>query len=204
MTKIIHHKIAYSSIFAGLLALLLLGCTSAIVAIDKPAGQTKNTKNSKATLDAAIKGKDLELADKKYLEFRGMHPESSRLPALMLKLSRAHMEAKEYLLARYYAEAYIKDYSSGRRVDQAWFLRIKSLFLRFQSNSSAQVLADHLKEEGSAFVSGFPRSKYRSDVKKMLKESQKIIRARNEEIAKSYERMGKKKAAAYYRDKNKK
>jgi len=204
MIRKAHHKIVYSSLSASIaLVLLLAACSStAIEAIDAP--RTKQRDSDKVTINAAIQSKQLELADKKYLTFRGQHPESDRLPTLMLTLSKAHMKAKEYLLARYYAEAYIRDYPSGKRVDQAWFLRIKSLFLRFKSNDSSEVLADKLKEESQVFLSYFTRSTYRANIKKMRKESQKIIRARNEEIAQAYERMGKKKAAKYYRNKNKK
>jgi protoheme ferro-lyase len=64
-------------------------------------------------------------------------------------------------------------------------------------------LADQLREESKVFLGQFTRSTYRVEIKNMRKESQKIIKARNEEIAQAYERMGKKKAAEYYRHKNK-
>ena len=184
------------------IGVMMVGCsTAAIEHIDKP--QERKIKKS-LTIETAIKHKDMEAADKLYLAYRGKHPESNKLPSYMLKLSKAHMKKKEYLLARYYAEAYITDYPSGRRVDQAWFLRVKSLFLRFKDNSSSQSLADQLREESKLFLDQFTRSKYRVEIKKMRKESQEIIKARNEEIAQAYERMGKKKAAEYYRNKNKK
>ncbi len=172
---------------------------------EAPKPKIKKVKNQKNIfiLDKAIQEKRLEEADSLYLSYRGEHPESKQLPGYMLKLSKAHMEIGEYLLARYYAESYISDYPSGKRIDEAWFLRIKSLFLRFKEIDHSQTLADQLREESKAFLAYFTHSSYRTEIKKMLEVSQQIIQEKNEEIAAAYERMGKKKAADYYRNKNK-
>ncbi|NKQ40023.1 MAG: outer membrane protein assembly factor BamD [Sulfurovum sp.] len=187
-------------IFISILFLLLvLGCaTETVIAIDKPKS-LKVKKNM--TIFEAIKSNNLELADKLYLDYRGRHPESNKLPTMILKLSKAHMDAREYLLARYYAEAYIKGYPYGIRADKAWFLRSKSFFLSHKENDSSQELADKFKMEAKTFISSYPRSKHKREIEQMLKESQELIRKRNEEIALTYEKMGKDKAAKYYRDK---
>jgi len=189
------------SVLSLIPAVLFLGCAKEEVT--PPVPTPKHAVKQADTLESAIEKRDLVLADKRYLAYRGAHPESSKLPTYMLQLSKAHMEIGEYLLARYYAESYIREYPTGRRIDQAWFLRIKSLFLRYKENDSSQALADQLRAESRDFLSRFGKSPYRKEIKTMLAESQKIIRARNEEIAKAYERMGKTKAAEYYRNKNK-
>jgi len=198
-------KLSYRQCLAAILyvsvcCVFLTACASeATVAAPE---RDRAQQHSGMTVEAAIKSRDLVLADERYLAYRGAHPDSSKLPGLMLKLSRAHMEIGEYLLTRYYAEAYITDYPTGRRVDQAWYLRVKSLSLRFENNDSSQELADMLAQECKDFLSHFRRSSYRTEVQEILKVSQERIRKRNEEIALTYEKMGKMKAAAYYRKKN--
>jgi len=189
-------------VILGFLTFICLGCSSTTSPVTPSSTGIKKV-SSKKSIESAIADKDLVLADDRYLAYRGEHPESKRLPGYMLKLSKAHMDIGEYLLARYYAESYITDYPSGKRIDEAWFLRIKSLFLRFKEVDPSQPLADQLREESKAFLDYFTHSTYRTEIKKMLEVSQQIIQKKNEEIAAAYERMGKKKAAAYYRNKNK-
>lgn len=153
----------------------------------------------KLSMNEAIKQHELEYADNLYLEYRGEHPESSRIPAMMLKLSRAHIREKEYLLARYYAESYITDYPDGKDVDMAWFLRLKTLFLRFRLPGSAESLGEQFREEAAAFISVPAYRKYHAKARKMLKETKRIQHHRNEALARYYEKLGKPKAAAFYR-----
>ena len=198
--KLSYRQCLSAALYASACCVILTACASEATV---PAPKSdKVQQRSEVTVDAAIKNKDLALADERYLAYRGAHPDSSKLPGLMLRLSRAHMEIGEYLLARYYAEAYITDYPTGRRVDQAWYLRVKSLSLRFENNDSSQELADMLAQECKDFLSHFRRSSYRTEVQEILKASKERIRKRNEEIALAYEKMGKMKAAAYYRKKN--
>jgi len=154
-------------------------------------------------MNEAISQHELEYADNLYLDYRGAHPDSDKLPSMMLKLAQAHITQKEYLLARYYAEAYITDYSDGKRVDQAWFLRLKALFLRAISKGSAETLVEQFQEEAAVFIANPAYRKYHAKARAMLKRSQNIQYQRNEVLALYYEKHGKKKAAAFYRDKNK-
>ncbi len=151
----------------------------------------------------AIENKNLELADKQYLELRGEHDESKLIAELILKLSEAHIETEEYLLSRYYSDAYINDYYTSPKVHYAEYLKVKGTFLRFKSSSTGGKLVAQMKEESKNFLNNYSRSKYKSKVKDMLVEFHKIRKERNEEIALAYERLDKPKAAKYYRDKNK-
>ena len=143
----------------------------------------------------------MEFADKLYLDMRDQYIESDSVGGVMFQLAKAHMSAREYLLSRYYCEAYIKDYPDGRRLSYAWFLRVESLFLRFKNGNSKQALADQVEQELKMYRSYFGRNKYSSKIKKMTKEVEKIKENQNEKIALAYEKMGKPKAAEYYRSK---
>lgn len=178
------------------------GCQKTIP-LDTLVTKKRTNVTKKLTMNEAISQHELEYADNLYLDYRGAHPDSDKLPSMMLKLAQAHITQKEYLLARYYAEVYITDYSDGKRVDQAWFLRLKALFLRAISKGSAETLIEQFQEEAAAFIANPAYRKYHAKARAILKRSQNIQYQRNEVLALYYEKHGKKKAAAFYRDKNK-
>ena len=193
----------------AVLCMVLLGgtgCQKSIPLGSLATAHKQNTSTRKSTqklgLDEAIKQHKLVYADNLYLAYRGEHPDSGKIPAMVLTLSKAHIKEKEYLLARYYAEAYIADYPDGKNVDQAWFLRLKALFLRFRSPGSVDSLGEQFQEEAEAFISDPFYRKYHPKAREMLKETKKIQYQRNEALALYYEKLGKPKAADFYRQKN--
>jgi len=191
-------------LFAGaLVSLLLLACSeqkAALPDIDKPL--QLSSQPSLQSLKQMIKTKQLKEADMLYLSLREKHPESNDVATAMLLLAQAHIDAGEYLLGKFYADSYIRQYPTGRRVDQAAFLRVKSVFLRFQNEPDDPILQKQTAEDCKVFLKHYSRSPYIPKVQEMQASFQKIVIQKNEEIAKAYERMGKQKAAAYYRNKN--
>ncbi len=173
-------------ISASIALLFLSGCAS----ID-----------AKKSLKANV---NTESADNKYIAFRSAHPDSKHLPSMILRLSQTHLKAKEYLLSDYYAKSFLSEYSYDKHVPEAFYLHIKSIYMRFKENGSSEELANQIKNNSKEFVSNFPKSKYLSKVIQIEKDSRKVIANRNEEIAKTYDTLGNKKAAEYYRSKNKK
>ncbi len=147
--------------------------------------------------------KNLRHADDLYLSLRGAYSETNEVADAILLLSQAHIDAGEFLLSKYYADSYIMDYPNGRRLDKAAFLRVKSVFFQFKSNQTDPTLQKQMHGDSKVFLKHFSKSQYVPEVKKMYTVFKKILFAKNEEIAKAYEKMGKVKAAKYYRDKNK-
>lgn len=192
----------YHKMIAGVLLLFMTACQTTIP-LDDLRKKKKSVSTQKLTLSQAIAEGNLEQADTLYLDFRGEYPESDRIPNLMLKLSQAHIDQKEYLLARYYAESYISDYPDGKRVDLAWFLRLKSLFSHLTAKGSGEVQQGHFEEEIKAFMANPVYRKYHAKADSLLKKYQEIRRQHNEELALYYEKLGKEKAAAFYREKSK-
>lgn len=167
---------------------------------------TKPGKSASAyykSIKKSIATKNLVLADNQYLEMRGEYPESNLLATTILDLALAHMQIKEYLLSRYYCDTYSTDYPYGIRRDYASFLKVKGDFRQFKAISGAQDISDKMDKESKQFLRNFKKSKYLSKVKKMREEFKILRKKRNEEIAETYERTGKLKAAKYYRQKNK-
>jgi len=165
---------------------------------------SKSSATYKKEIKHSITIKNLILADNQYLAMRGDYPESKLLPAIILDLALAHMEHKEYLLSRYYCDSYIKDYPSSKKLDYAEFLKVKGVFRQFIAISGDHKIAARMDTESRAFLKRFKRSKYRAKVKDMRKTYSSLSKKRNEEIALMYERTGKIKAAAYYRNKGQK
>ena len=196
-----HKRAGYLCIAIGITLLCATGCQKSMP-LDTLIATKKSKVSKKLTMSEAIRQDELEYADNLYLDYRGKNPESDKLPAMMLKLSQAHIKHKEYLLARYYAEAYITDYPDGRRVDQAWFLRLRTLFFRFKSKGSGESLGKQFEEEAIAFTANPLLKKYHAKVQKMLKVAKEIQHKRNEALAVYYEKRGKHKAAAFYRERN--
>ncbi len=196
----------YGLVVLCVMLLSSAGCQKSIPLDNLIATHKSNTSTRKSTkklsLNEAIKQQKLGYADNLYLEYRGEHPDSGKIPAMILKLSKAHIREKEYLLARYYAEAYITDYPDRKNVDLAWFLRLKSLFLRFRSPGSVDSLGEQFQEEARVFISDPFYRKYHAKVRDMLKETKKIQHQRNEALARYYEKLGKPKAAAFYRQRD--
>ncbi len=161
-----------------------------------------SAKKQLAKIKEAIAEKRLRYADDLYLSLRGAYSEANEVADAILLLAQAHIDAEEYLLSKYYADSYIVDYPQGRRVDKAAFLRVKSVFLQFQSSQTDPSLQKQMHEDCKVFLKHFAKSTYVSQVKKMYAQFKKMLFSKNEEIALAYEKMGKTKAAQYYRDKN--
>jgi len=145
----------------------------------------------------------LALEDEHYLQICREDMNDTRLPELTLELAQKHMDAKEYLIAEFYVKLYIRDYAFGKALNKAWYIRIKSLFMQFQKSQSQEGLLKQIVAASRYFSTHFLQSNYREEVASILKASIGIAKERNEEIASYYESAGKKKAAAYYREKNK-
>jgi len=197
----LYKKTGYFFTVISIVLLCSTGCQKTIPL--ESLAKAKKTKTLKhLSMQEAIRQHELEYADNLYLGYREKNPDSETIPALMLRLAKAHMQQREYLLARYYTESYIRDYPDRKNVDEAWFLRLKSLFLRFQSEGSAENLEKQFQGEAAMFVEDPAYRKYHEKVREMLEEAKEMQRQRNEALAVYYEKRKKPKAAAFYRNKN--
>jgi len=199
----------YKKVVFFLLSLLLLGLTAcstqikdvAVPLVEVPKKQ-ESAKRQLQNIKEAIANNKLRHADDLYLSLRGAYSEANEVADAILLLSQAHIDAEEYLLSKYYADSYITEYPNGRRLDKAAFLRVKSVFFQFKSNQTDPTLQKQMHGDSKVFLKHFSKSQYIPKVKRMYTEFKKILFTKNEEIAKAYEKMGKVKAAKYYRDKN--
>ena len=164
-------------------AWLILGCAPAA----DPSPPAPSSKNTAAE-------------DEAYVAFRTAHENSPKIPKMIVRLARRHLEAGEYLLTRFYCDEYRRDYPSGPDRDTIEYLRIKAEMLRAGTEHDEGMM-QQAEAEAKQFLATFRRSPYRKKIRQLLDELHTRQNARYEKLARYYEKRGKPKAAAFYREK---
>jgi len=179
-------------------AVLFFGCGAKnnVNEYDKPALYWyKNIVNEVAS-------SNLDKADNLYISLRSEHMRSPLLPTATMFLAQAHMEDQAFIMADYYLDEYLKKYASGKRVEQAKFLKIKAAFLGIKDiNKDQKLMLDTLKEVDT-FVKRYPTSAYLPVVETLKVRLNMTQYMLNENISRLYARMGKDEAAKLYKKKN--
>jgi outer membrane protein assembly factor BamD len=159
-------------------------------------GCAPQPKAEKAPLNAST----TKVEDEAYVTFRNTHENSPKIPGMIVRLAKRHIAAKEYLLARFYCDEYRRDYPSGPKRDEIEYLRVKAGILHAEAQQDDRMM-QQAEAEAKQFLSIFRRSPYRKKVQALLTDMRTRQNARYEELAKYYEKKGKPKAAAFYREK---
>ncbi len=144
----------------------------------------------------------LDLEDEKFASLQSSHSDDKTLPQRTLILAQKHIDAKEYILSQYYVKEYLRNYSADGQLDKAWFLGIQSLFLKFKISESQEALFKEILRVGHDFENTFSESIYKKEVHTILNQAILLEYNRNNDIANYYDKIGKPKAAAFYRAKN--
>ncbi len=143
-------------------------------------------------------------ADEAYAAYRLKHENSPQVPRMILSLIRGHLAQGEYRLARFYCDEYYRDFPSGKERDEVDYLHLKILFYRYDREHDDRI-AEQARTEAKRYLSTHGNfSPYRSRVEALLEHLRQREKIRNEELAEFYEKRGKPKAAAFYREKAKK
>ena len=149
-----------------------------------------------------IASSNLDKADNYYISLRSEHSRSPLLPTATMLLAQAHMEDQAYIMSDYYLDEYLKKYAKGTKIEQAKFLKIKAAFLGIKDiNKDQQLMLDTLTNVDN-FVKYYPHSIYLpvvDTIKVRLHMAQYML---NENISSLYKRLGKEKAAKFYKEKN--
>ena len=148
-----------------------------------------------------IKNRDLESADLHFTSMASEHVASPLLEETMLILAHAHIRDEAYAMANFYLDEYMKRYGNPAKVEYASFLKIRANFASFAyPNRNQQLLLDTIRDT-QTFVRRYPNSVYRPMVETILTKMELGEFYLNQEIASLYERTGKEKSAAVYREK---
>ncbi len=149
-----------------------------------------------------IASSNLDRADNYYISLRSEHSRSPLLPTATMLLAQAHMEDQAYIMSDYYLDEYLKKYAKGTKIEQAKFLKIKAAFLGIKDINKEQRLMLNTLANVDKFVKRYPHSIYLpvvDTIKVRLHMAQYML---NENIANLYKRLGKEKAAKFYKEKN--
>jgi outer membrane protein assembly factor BamD len=194
----LYGKIAWTA----LVALGLSGCLGG--GAEKEKEYNRTAQGWYDAIQHSIARHDLEKADKQFLSLRSEHTDTALLPTAMLALAQAHMAEEEYLLAGYYLDEYLKRYGGGAKGEYARFLKLKAAFYGIHDINKDQNLGADTRGECQRFLQGHGGSRYAPLVRTMIVRLQMAQYLLNDDIAHLYDRVGKPKAAALYREKNKK
>ncbi|WP_233709955.1 MULTISPECIES: outer membrane protein assembly factor BamD [unclassified Helicobacter] len=107
-----------------------------------------------------IKVGSLENADNFFSSLQSEHINSPLLPDAMLILGQAHIYAKEFILADYYFDEYLKRYGTQDILDYIAFLKVKTHYLAFINYSKDQEFLENSISETEDFLIKFPKSRY--------------------------------------------
>ena len=181
-----------------LLIALFTGCSNkdAVNEYDKPALYWYNQ------VVKEIASSNLDKADNYYISLKSEHTRSPLLPTATMLLAQAHLEDQAYIMADYYLDVYLKKYAKGTKIEQAKFLKIKAAFLGIKDINKEQRLMLDTLTNVDKFVKRYPHSIYIpvvDTIKVRLHMAQYML---NENISSLYARLGKEKAAKFYKEKN--
>lgn len=144
----------------------------------------------------------LDKADSYYISLKSEHMRSPLMPTAILMLAQAHMDEEEYLLANYYYDEYNKRFGDPQSREYIDFMKLKASFLGIKDVYKDQKLIMDSIARARTYLMRYPGSEYTPMVKTIqarLLMSQYLL---NENIAALYARIGKKDAAAIYKEKN--
>jgi outer membrane protein assembly factor BamD (BamD/ComL family) len=126
-------------------------------------------------------------------------PYDIEAPKRMFKLANFYYEIKEYEKSMEVLNKIIKNFPENKEIqEEAKYLKIKYILNSISENNFDTDIIENLRDKIFEFQIEFPESKYKEDiekVEKILKEKEAQIYY---QIAKYYERAGKKKGANYY------
>ncbi|WP_104748427.1 outer membrane protein assembly factor BamD [Helicobacter cetorum] len=110
---------------------------------------------------------NLQTADNYYSSLQSEHINSPLVPEAMLALGQAHMKKKEYILAAFYFDEYIKRFGTEKNVDYLTFLKLQSHYYAFKNHSKDQEFISNTIVNMGEFIEKYPNSRYRPYVEYM-------------------------------------
>ncbi len=181
------------SVLAFAMVLMFGGCAKEQEEYNKPADYWYEK------MIMGISDGNLEKADSAFSSLQSEHVSSPFLHEATLIMAQAHMAREEYLLSEHYLNEYNRRYATAQGREYAEFLKIKAKFLALPNPGRDKGLIDETLRGVHAFKGSYPRSIYLPLVNTMETQLELAKGVLNDQIAGLYDRLGKPKAATYYR-----
>ncbi len=152
----------------------------------------------------SISEADLDRADDYYSSLQGEHIGSPLLPQATFIMALAHMYNEEYLLAQHYLDEYLRRFAANSSdKEEAAFLKIKAKYLSLPNPRRDQALINEAIADAKQFKKEYPHSMHYYVVDTILTRLILSKAVLDNAIASLYERIDKPKAAAFYKEKEK-
>ncbi|MFC3848477.1 outer membrane protein assembly factor BamD [Helicobacter baculiformis] len=110
---------------------------------------------------------NLETADNYYSSLQSEHINSPLVPVAMLALGQAHLKKKEFILAEYYFDEYIKRFGNESNVDYLKYLKLQARYYSFKNHSKDQEFMSNTIGMLNDFVDKYPNSRFINQVEYM-------------------------------------
>ncbi|RAX57917.1 outer membrane protein assembly factor BamD [Helicobacter monodelphidis] len=175
-------------------ALLFIGCSQTEAEYDKPADYWYES------MLKEIRFGNLEGADDRLASLQSEHINSPLIKEAMLILANAHMDEKEYILAGFYFDEYLKRFGNAQNRPFIAYMKIKANYYAFERENVNQQLLLESIAEAEEYHKRYPSSPYRAWVDSMLVNFYLGQQAMNLEIARIYNMRDAHQAADIYRN----
>lgn len=110
---------------------------------------------------------NLETADNYYSSLQSEHINSPLVPDAMLALGQAHLKKKEFVLAEYYFDEYIKRFGNQDNIDYLKSMKLQSRYYAFKNHSKDQEFMSNTIGMLNDFVDKYPNSRFLNQVEYM-------------------------------------
>ncbi|WP_281743761.1 outer membrane protein assembly factor BamD [Helicobacter suis] len=110
---------------------------------------------------------NLETADNYYSSLQSEHINSPLVPDAMIALGQAHLKKKEFVLAEYYFDEYIKRFGNQSNIDYLKFLKLQARYYAFKNHSKDQEFMSNTLGMLNNFVDKYPHSRFLNQVEYM-------------------------------------
>lgn len=125
-------------------------------------------------------------------------PYDLQTPDRIFKLAEFYKDIKEYDRAIEVLDKLIKNFPETEHCEKAKFLKIKYSFLSIPEVSTDTDEIEKIKELIDEFLIEYPETKFKEEIDKIKNSLDNLEAKKYFEIARYYERAGKKKSANYY------
>jgi len=180
----------------ALLLLFLVGCTN----------KTTNKEfNTDLQIHEQIK-KDLtngvfDKADNDFMSLEANYPGSPYIKSDLLALFLAHLQNKDYILAKFYLNQYEKRFASINEIPWCEYKKIKIEFLKYKNAYTNQTQILNILNMCKTFQQNYPNSEFLPEVNTIYTKVYLTKEYLNKKITKLYKKLDKPKAANFYNTK---
>jgi len=183
----------YKTMLLLILPLLFISCSK------KPHQEFKNELLIHQQLKKDVSDNVLDNADNDLMDLEAEFPSSPYIKSDLLILYLAHLENKDYILAKFYLNQYEKRFASSKEIPWCEYQKIKIDFLTYQNAFTNQKQILDLIDKCKKFKSTFPNSIFLPEVNTIYMKTLLTNQYLNAKIYKLYKKLGKEKAAKRYK-----